>query len=71
MYVMCNLTSFLWPDLSLLGESPRWLLAECRTKEAVKEVKKAARMNKTDVPDSLLTGESKSLMNVRNSAFMV
>ena len=58
-YMLCLFTVF-----SLLGESPRWLLAEGRSEEALKEIKKAARMNKKEVPESLFPGESKSLINV-------
>ena len=36
---------------SWVGESPRWLWAENRMKEAAKEVKSAARMNKKPMVD--------------------
>ena len=49
---------------SLLGESPRWLLAEGRYDEGIREVKRAARMNKRQVPVAFLNSEMTTLTHV-------
>ena len=37
-----------------IGESPRWLLTQGRTKEACKEVRRAAKVNKVEYPSDLM-----------------
>ena len=36
-----------------MPESPRWLISRGKTAEAEKIVRKAARVNKVDLPDSV------------------
>ena len=62
--MFCRLQRCSHTLFSILGESPRWLLAKGRVKEAMKEIKRAAAMNKRQLPANLLNSEMKTLSKV-------
>ncbi|XP_078663819.1 organic cation transporter protein-like [Branchiostoma floridae x Branchiostoma belcheri] len=47
----------------LLPESPRWLIVTGRTAEAKKVIRRAARMNRADLPDKLYHEMDRSLLH--------
>ena len=47
----------------LLGESARWLMSRGRMEECSREVKRAARMNRTAYPDTLMKKQQEALVN--------
>ncbi|KAI8485949.1 hypothetical protein Bbelb_362700 [Branchiostoma belcheri] len=51
--------SYWW----LLSESPRWLIVTGRTAEAKKVIRRAARMNRADLPDKLYHEMDRSLLH--------
>ena len=48
IYLCCEVTNLY--DISIVSESPRWLLSKGRKNEAKKVIRKMARLNNKDIP---------------------